>query len=85
MLGAFIGGGEIIFVMLALVVIPLFIALFAFWIWMLVDCIKNEKHQRERTDRVGVGHRPDALAGGDHLLFCGRQPRKLAAQRKGSS
>ncbi len=35
-------GGEIILMFLALfVVLPMALALFAFWIWMLVDAIQN--------------------------------------------
>ena len=38
-----LGGGEI-FVLLAMlvVIIPLALLSFVFWLWMLIDCIKNE-------------------------------------------
>ena len=42
MIAAFIGGGEIILVMLALCVIPIALALVAFWIWMLISAIQNK-------------------------------------------
>ena len=38
MMAAFIGGWEIL---LLLVAFPLFLAFFAFWVWMLVDCIRS--------------------------------------------
>jgi hypothetical protein len=38
-----LGGFEIIFIMLALLVfLPLALALFAFWIWMLVSAVQNK-------------------------------------------
>ena len=39
MMAAFIGGWEIV---LLLIAFPLFIAFFAFWVWMLVDCIRSK-------------------------------------------
>jgi hypothetical protein len=42
MIGAFFGGFEILFILAAMCMIPIGIAIFAFWIWMLIDCIKNE-------------------------------------------
>lgn len=39
MIAAFIGGWEIL---LLLFVFPLFLAFFAFWVWMLVDCIRSK-------------------------------------------
>ena len=39
MIAAFIGGWEIL---LLLFVFPLLLAFFAFWVWMLVDCIKSK-------------------------------------------
>jgi len=42
MLGAFFGGWEIILMLMALFLIPLGLLSFVFWIWMLIDCIKNE-------------------------------------------
>ncbi len=44
MLGAFVGGWVVILMlgMMLLFIIPLAVALFAFWIWMLINCIKNE-------------------------------------------
>lgn len=38
-----LGGGEIIFILLALFVLPLTLLGFVFWIWMLIDSIKNER------------------------------------------
>ena len=39
----FLGGGEIILVLAAvLVVLPILLALFAFWIWMLISAIQNK-------------------------------------------
>lgn len=38
MIAAFIGGWEIL---LLLVAFPLFLAFFGFWVWMLVDCIRS--------------------------------------------
>ena len=38
-----LGGGEIILVLAAvLVVLPILLALFAFWIWMLISAIQNK-------------------------------------------
>jgi hypothetical protein len=77
MLGAFIGGGEIILIMMVLLVIPLCLALFAFWIWMLVDSIKNESLSgNERIAWVlviALTH----LLGAIIYFFAGRQPRKV--------
>jgi len=42
MIAAFIGGWEIIMVMMALCVIPFVLALVAFWIWMLISAIQNK-------------------------------------------
>ena len=39
MMAAFIGGWEIL---LLLTAFPLMLAFFAFWIWMLVDCIRSK-------------------------------------------
>jgi len=39
----FLGGGEIILVLAAvLVLLPILLALFAFWIWMLISAIQNK-------------------------------------------
>ena len=44
MLGAFIGGWEIILLIpVVLFIIALVLFFFVFWIWMLVDCIKNDR------------------------------------------
>ena len=37
-----IGGGEIVFLAFLLLLIPLTLAAFAFWIWMLVHAIQNK-------------------------------------------
>ncbi|MDD5140331.1 MAG: PLDc N-terminal domain-containing protein [Verrucomicrobiales bacterium] len=42
MIAAFIGGGEIILLMAMLFIIPFALALFAFWIWMLISAIQNK-------------------------------------------
>ena len=42
MIAAFIGGGEIILLMAMLCIIPIALALFAFWIWMLISAIQNK-------------------------------------------
>jgi len=36
------GGGEIVFLAFLLLLIPLALAAFAFWIWMLVHAIQNK-------------------------------------------
>jgi hypothetical protein len=39
----FLGGGEIILVLAAmLIVLPIALAFFAFWIWMLISAIQNK-------------------------------------------
>jgi Phospholipase_D-nuclease N-terminal len=38
-----LGGGEIIFILVALFILPLTLLGFVFWIWMLIDSIKNER------------------------------------------
>ena len=50
MLGMFFGGGEIILMLLALCLVPLCLLSFVFWIWMLVDCIKNPR--LDSTQRI---------------------------------
>ena len=42
MFAAMLGGWEIILVLTALAAIPLTVASFAFWIWMLVHAIQNK-------------------------------------------
>jgi hypothetical protein len=41
MIAAMLGGGEIILILLVLLLIPLSLALFAFWVWMLISAIQN--------------------------------------------
>ena len=41
MLG-FVGGGELLLIMMILFIIPISLACFAFWIWMLVHAIQNK-------------------------------------------
>jgi len=43
-----LGGGEII--LLLALMLPLSLAMMAFWIWMLVDCVKNQG--LDQTERV---------------------------------
>ena len=42
MIAAFIGGFEIILLMAMLCIIPIALALLAFWIWMLISAIQNK-------------------------------------------
>ena len=37
-----LGGGEIVLLMAMLLAIPLALAFFAFWIWMLIHAIQNK-------------------------------------------
>jgi hypothetical protein len=37
-----VGGGEVILILLILFIIPISLACFAFWIWMLVHAIQNK-------------------------------------------
>lgn len=37
-----LGGGEIILLMAMLILVPLALACFAFWVWMLVHAIQNK-------------------------------------------
>jgi hypothetical protein len=37
-----LGGGEILLLLFSIFFIPLGLLATAFWIWMLIDCIKNE-------------------------------------------
>ncbi len=42
MIGAYIGGGEIVLLLaMAVFLVPLGLAALAFWIWMLVDAIRS--------------------------------------------
>ena len=38
-----LGGGEIILILMMLFILPLILLGFVFWIWMLIDSIKNER------------------------------------------
>ncbi len=38
-----LGGGEIFLLLAILLVIPLAVLSFVFWIWMLIDCVKNDR------------------------------------------
>lgn len=42
MFAAMLGGWEIILILTALVALPLTVASFAFWIWMLIHAIQNK-------------------------------------------
>jgi hypothetical protein len=42
MFAAMLGGGEIILILAVLVMLPLAVASFAFWIWMLVHAAQNK-------------------------------------------
>jgi len=42
MFAAMIGGGEIFFLLAALFILPITLAAFAFWIWMLIHAIQNK-------------------------------------------
>ena len=43
MIGMFVlGGGELVLILLMLLLFSLGVLSFIFWIWMLIDCIKNE-------------------------------------------
>ena len=42
MFGAMLGGWEIILVLAMLLIIPLSLAVMAFWIWMLVNAAQNK-------------------------------------------
>ena len=37
-----LGGGEILLLLFSIFLVPLGLLATAFWIWMLIDCIKNE-------------------------------------------
>ncbi|MDB6108384.1 MAG: hypothetical protein JWR69_134 [Pedosphaera sp.] len=81
MLGALIGGWEIVLLIMALGLIPLCLAMFAFWIWMLVDCIKNESISGNEKVAWVLVIALTHLLGAIIYFFAGRQPRKLATQR----
>jgi hypothetical protein len=40
-----LGGGEIILILAMLLLLPLALLSFVFWIWMLIDAIKSERLQ----------------------------------------
>lgn len=42
MIAAFLGGFEVILLLAMLCLIPLALALFAFWVWMLISAIQNK-------------------------------------------
>ena len=42
MFAAMLGGWEIVFLLALLLIIPLSLAVMAFWIWMLVDAARNQ-------------------------------------------
>jgi len=72
------GGAEILFLLLVLFAIPLGIACFAFWIWMLIDCIKNDSvKDNEKVAWVLVIALTHFL-GAIIYFFAGRQPRKYS-------
>jgi len=37
-----LGGGEVLLILLVLFIIPVSLAFFAFWIWMLIHAIQNK-------------------------------------------
>lgn len=45
-----LGGGEIMLILALCLVVPLGLACMAFWIWMLVDCVRNQG--LDQTERV---------------------------------
>jgi Phospholipase_D-nuclease N-terminal len=79
MLGAFFGGFEILFILAAMFMIPIGIAIFAFWIWMLIDCIKNESHTGNEKVAwvlvIALTHWLGALI----YFFAGRSGRRAVA------
>jgi hypothetical protein len=79
MLGAFIGGWEIVLLIMMLGLIPLCLAMFAFWIWMLVDCIKNEGISGNEKVAWVLVIALTHLLGAIIYFFAGRQPRRAAS------
>ena len=82
MLGAFVGGWVIILMlgMVTLFLIPLGVALFAFWIWMLVDCIKNENLSGNEKVAWVLVIALTHLLGAIIYFFAGRTRRKAIVQ-----
>jgi Phospholipase_D-nuclease N-terminal len=73
-----LGGGEIILLLAIFFFLPLGLLGTAFWIWMLVDCVKNE---RISSDAKIVWVLVIALThfiGAIIYFFVGRQPRRAA-------
>lgn len=81
MLGAFFGGWEIILMlgMVAFFLIPLGVALFAFWIWMLIDCIKNENISGNEKVAWVLVIALTHLLGAVIYFFAGRNRRRVVA------
>ena len=76
MMAAFgLGGWEIILILC--VMIPVSLAYLAFWVWMLIDCIRNKSlNDDERiiwTLVIVFTHALGALI----YLLAGRKPRKV--------
>jgi hypothetical protein len=71
-----LGGAEIMIVLAVLLAIPLSLACFAFWIWMLIDSIRNESLVgNEKVAWVLVIALTHFL-GAIIYFFAGRGPRK---------
>ncbi len=80
MIGAFVGGGELVLILFALILVPVGLACTAFWIWMLVDCIKDERIMgNEKVAWVLVIALLHFL-GAVIYFFAGRKPRPAVGQ-----
>ena len=80
MIGAFVGGGELLVILFALILVPVALAGTAFWIWMLVDCIKDERITgNEKVAWVLVIALLHFL-GSMIYFFAGRKPRQVVGQ-----
>jgi hypothetical protein len=78
MMGVFLlGGFGIVIILMAFLIIPLAILSFVFWIWMLVDCIKNENISGNEKIAWVLVIALTHFLGAVIYFFAGRQRRRL--------
>lgn len=73
-----LGGGELVlvFLLLSIFLVPLGLLATAFWIWMLIDCIKNESISGNEKIAWVVVIALTHLLGAVIYFFAGRKRQK---------
>ena len=73
-----LGGGEILLLLFSIFFIPLGLLATAFWIWMLIDCIKNENISGNEKIAWVLVIALTHFLGAAIYFFAGRNQQKIA-------